>query len=203
MKKCNTCSKLKPLSEYGPHKTSADGYNPKCKMCVSEYNRTYRNNNADKIKTQTRAYSAKTTLRRREVTKKWNKENKERKKKTDQARYNNFKAEGRLSEYYGNVDKERNKQRARMWRQMNQGRVNATIARRRSSVLKATPPWAEYDQIIKIYQEARRLTVQTGIPHEVDHIIPLKSKIVCGLHCMSNLQILTADENNKKKCKVG
>ena len=179
-----------------------DGYNPKCKMCVSEYNRTYRKNNIERIKKCDKEYSTTNSEKKRLATRDWIKQNPERRKQTLKSRYNKFKAEGRLTEYYGNVNKERNKQRDRMWRQMNQGRVNANIARRRAAVIRATPPWAEYDQIVKIYQEARRLTVESGIPHEVDHIIPLKSKIVCGLHCLANLQILTADENNKKKCKI-
>ena len=38
--------------------------------------------------------------------------------------------------------------------------------------------------------------------HEVDHIIAFECKTACGLHCLANLRIITADENNKKKCKL-
>ena len=55
------------------------------------------------------------------------------------------------------------------------------------------------EQIKLIYEECYRITQETGIPHHVDHIIPLA---LGGLHHPSNLQILTAEENLKKGCKL-
>lgn len=135
-------------------------------------------------------------------TRLWIANNRERKRQHDTNRYAKFKAEGKLEEYYGNRNRARNKLRARMWRQMNQGRVNATLAKRRADLLRATPKWAEYDQIVEVYEKARMLTETTYISYEVDHIIPLNSPVVCGLHCLDNLQILTAEANNSKKCKI-
>jgi hypothetical protein len=65
----------------------------------------------------------------------------------------------------------------------------------------ATPQWSDKEKIKAIYEEAVRLTEETNIIHEVDHIIPLTSKLVCGLHVPENLQILTRDENRKKHNK--
>lgn len=49
-----------------------------------------------------------------------------------------------------------------------------------------------------MYLEAKRIGQETGVKHHVDHIVPIKSPIVCGLHCEANLQILPEAENIRK-----
>lgn len=72
---------------------------------------------------------------------------------------------------------------------------------RREAMALATPAWANKTAIAKIYSEAKRLTAETGIKHEVDHIVPILNKKVCGLHVEANLQILTKSENIRKHSK--
>jgi 5-methylcytosine-specific restriction endonuclease McrA len=70
---------------------------------------------------------------------------------------------------------------------------------RRAKVKKQTSIDANNDVILSIYEEARRLTKITGIPHEVDHKIPI---VRGGLHHQDNLQILTRKENRQKGSKL-
>lgn len=72
------------------------------------------------------------------------------------------------------------------------------IANRRAAKLQATPKWASEALILAIYEECQLLSEETGIPHHVDHAVPLISDIVCGLHCEDNLQILPALDNLSK-----
>jgi 5-methylcytosine-specific restriction endonuclease McrA len=63
---------------------------------------------------------------------------------------------------------------------------------------RATPPWVKSSDFDAIYNEAKKISIETGINHEVDHIIPLKGEYVSGLHVPQNLQIITESENGKK-----
>lgn len=64
------------------------------------------------------------------------------------------------------------------------------------------PNWADRDAIKAIYRKCAEITKATGIDHEVDHIVPLRGKNVCGLHIHQNLQILTREENARKSNKL-
>jgi len=72
-------------------------------------------------------------------------------------------------------------------------------AERRARKLNATPAWANEFFIREIYDLARLRTKVTGIPWEVDHIVPLKSPVVCGLHVEHNLRVIPRSENKLKR----
>lgn len=78
----------------------------------------------------------------------------------------------------------------------------ANEAKRRATKLNATPNDLTVEDLNKIkviYNEARKLTKETGIQYVVDHIMPLSKG---GLHHPYNLQIMTAQENREKYNKV-
>lgn len=80
--------------------------------------------------------------------------------------------------------------------------VKAAMQGERNAVkANATPKWLSKEDrkaIAKVYAEAATLTAQTGIKHEVDHIVPLRSSVVCGLHVSWNLRAIPASKNREK-----
>ena len=63
---------------------------------------------------------------------------------------------------------------------------------------RATPAWADRSAMREIYRQAAQASELLGVKHHVDHIVPLKSDLVCGLHCEANLRVVTATDNLKK-----
>ncbi len=77
----------------------------------------------------------------------------------------------------------------------NPAKSAAKVANRKAIKLSATPKWANTKDIEVIYEKCKRLTKWLGVKHHVDHIVPLNSKLVCGLHVDDNLQIIPAIDN--------
>lgn len=96
-------------------------------------------------------------------------------------------------------NKERESARYRRWRLANMEHCRKICRDRHRLRRKATPPWANKDKIKRLYLKAKTKTKITGKPHQVDHIIPLKNKFVCGLHVESNLRVVRAGTNIRKK----
>jgi hypothetical protein len=81
---------------------------------------------------------------------------------------------------------------ARKWRRDNIEKIRARNAKWRADKLMATPKWANLSDIQAIYADAHAKGMH------VDHVIPLRHKLICGLHVAENLRPLTARENTKK-----
>ena len=84
------------------------------------------------------------------------------------------------------------------YREANSAYYVEKCAERYAKKTRATPAWANRFFIQEIYRLAELRTKMLGYSWHVDHIVPLRSKIVCGLHVEHNLQVIPGVENMKK-----
>jgi len=87
------------------------------------------------------------------------------------------------------------------WKKRNLVWVRADTKARRRKHREATPPWltrTQKSEIRQLYQIAITMTQTTGEQYVVDHIWPLRSEVVCGLHVPWNLRVTTRRENLTK-----
>lgn len=90
------------------------------------------------------------------------------------------------------------------WKKANPHRVRQDAMERIAFRLNATPEWlssadaGRTGRTGRIYKNASDMTAATGVKHEVDHMVPLRGKTVCGLHVHWNLRVITAEENNSR-----
>lgn len=204
---CGTCKIQKQLNEFSKSKAKSDGLCVTCKSCAKERSRRWRLENPEQFKNN---------------IDKWRSENPE-KAKLSQLNWRQNNKEKHLNGV--NKWKENNKERVReitniavaKYRKNNRDKVNescrtrrrnnlgadcAKVARRNAIKLRAMPAWVDRAGIRAVYGQAASLTKTLGVEHHVDHIVPLNSPIVCGLHCLSNLQILPGHENIAKSNRL-
>lgn len=134
----------------------------------------WRSENPEKYKESKREYFSREEVKEasRQRTRKWAEDNKERRTETNAK-----------------------------WKEENRPKVRGYRAKRRAKERQATPPWLtkeHYAEILAVYEEADRLTKETGVEYQVDHIVPLSGGTVSGLHVPWNLRAITAHENQRR-----
>jgi len=102
-----------------------------------------------------------------------------------------------FKDYYWQ-DTERRSEWHKKWISQNPDKVYAYNSNRRALKISATPGWYQEDKVEEIFATCIRISSESGIKHNVDHIVPLNSSYVCGLHWHGNMQILTQTENFSK-----
>ena len=189
------------------------------KTSKAAYDADYRAKHAEKIRARREAEYAADPAKAKEKATQWAEENHERRleiskkyrdnnpEKLEAYTESTKEARSARGKEYHLKNAAANCNRAREWYAANPERVKANSLRyyeatrhariiytraRRMRVKLVTPVWTDQDAIARIYREARELNMH------VDHIVPLQSKTVCGLHTEANLQLLTPLENMKK-----
>ena len=84
------------------------------------------------------------------------------------------------------------------WKKRNPEYFSAKQAERNALKANATPVWVNSFFIEEAYSLAAMRTKILGFNWHVDHIVPMKSKLVCGLHVENNLQVIPAKHNISK-----
>ena len=105
---------------------------------------------------------------------------------------------------YNKNNLSKNRVHCSTWYKANKHLFSAYEAQRRAGKLQRTPKWltkADFRYIKSLYVSCSLISKLTNVPHHVDHIVPLRGKTVSGLHCPSNLQIITAKKNLSKSNK--
>lgn len=167
-----TCSKCKTEKPINEFVARKDGSISYCILCKKQSDATYRTINADKLK----LYFKKRYVENKEELSIRFKTRYEQKKEKILIDCKKRYLEQRFTDDY------RSNRRARE-------------AKRRASKLNATPKWADLEAIKLFYKNCPK-------GYEVDHIIPLQGKEVCGLHVLNNLQYLSKHENRQKYNKL-
>lgn len=179
MKTCSKCRSEKPFEAFSKDKGRRDGLCPQCKDCQLAHRAQHRE-------------------RERLRSLKWSAENPDRKKATDAAwRKANPSRVQENKNRWAQENPEVVRVRKQLWAKENPAKLLATCRRRQAAKLQATPLWADAFVITGMYELAQVFR-RTGLLMEVDHVVPLRGKTVCGFHSQDNLQLLVRAENARK-----
>ena len=101
-------------------------------------------------------------------------------------------------QYYST--KEKRSAVMKKWEEANKDKRKSYTAKRRAARVQAASYMTEFDKfaIEEAYTLAEQRTEETGIPWDVDHIVPLQHPEACGLHVAANIQVVPAAWNRAK-----
>lgn len=165
---------------FNKDRSRKDGLGVRCRDCNKVTSKTWKEDNP---------------IRTKELNKSWREDNKEYKQQCDiNWREDNKEYKQEYDRQYRTEHQEQLKQHLRD----NAGAANARTNLRRAKKIQATPKWIDCDKITTLYEKSKELSEKFNCHFHVDHIIPLISNTVCGLHCWDNLQLLDQSLNCSK-----
>ena len=174
---CSACKSDKPSEDFNSR-------NRKCRACRYAVIKAWKKANYSQVLASNRAWRHENRPLRLEQERRW------RAKHRDE-HY------GKIREWHQrNPDKRR--RAALAYAKRHPERVNARNQEYAAKRLGAVPSWANKFFMQEAYALAKLRTKLLGSRWVVDHIVPLRSKIVCGLHTHNNLRVISAKENASK-----
>lgn len=185
-KTCTKCGETKALLEYRMNANNT-GLRLDCKDCERKQNKEHYSRNRQKILDQKKQ-------RRIDDPDKFL-----RKDRTYRELYPERVAGSTKKWREANPDKV--KAAAKRYYEENKYKYNQYDSSRRKAFVRATPSWLTPDQralIENLYKFRANVSGVVGREYHVDHIVPLQSEIVCGLHVPWNLQVIPAKDNLSK-----
>ena len=214
MKICKSCNVSLDLISFYPRPKGKFGVSSVCKKCTKDKNKLYYINNKENVDVKNKKNSIINRDKYRKTQKLWANKNRKKLNELARNRYNKEKESKRSKEFhknnpnyrknYYNENKEFYKNFQKQWKKENPSKVRAYYAKRRLAEINSSQIITPEDKIRidAIYKKAVELEIETGQKWEVDHIIPLQGKKVCGLHVSWNLQIISMSENRSKGNKI-
>lgn len=195
---CPSCKEVKSTMLFGVLRKTKDGLNCYCKQCRCDKENSSRLKDVEGYNTKQRERRAENVAAVNERQRKYRADNVNLYKKSARKFYsaNRDKVLAACKSYYEATKPDRLAAQ-KEWKKKNPYAKNASCAKRYASKKNATPPWADSKEINAWYKDAQIFRA-AGWDVQVDHIVPLRSNIVCGLHVQDNLQLLSSAKNQLK-----
>mgnify|MGYP007100099809 CR=1 FL=1 len=194
---CTKCNGEYQISSFHKDSSKPDGYHPWCKSCRLENSRNRRGITPDRFFARNRRHDFKPMAGK--ASARWYQAHAEvERKKAKIKRDANPEAHRAANKRWRENNLEMARSRVLKYQRENIGLMAAYAAKRRACKLLSTPVWANKFFITETYRFAKLKSKMLGSEWVVDHIVPLKSKTVCGLHVEHNLRVIPAAVNASK-----
>jgi hypothetical protein len=179
---CHGCNVDRHASEFQKNNTRPDGLQTRCRACMNVARKDWE-----------LRHPIETAIRNRRGV-----ENAAYIAKHRAWRDRNRDVINARSKQWADANRDKTRASVTAWDRRNKPRKKQIKREREGLQRLATPAWSDFAAMQQYYLIAEYLTQELGIAFHVDHVMPIKSDIVCGLHSHTNLAIAVGAWNIAK-----